>query len=291
MTAGSGMQQQQAFAPAQPAIPLQAPGSQAPQAAQAAQPPLPSHNQSGSKPAQSPWAGPPTSATAAPAAVQLPTASQTANPSPSGMTQPEGPMAGGPSMGAGQAGNHNDRGSAHKSSPHGDNAQQPMYSSNPNPGMGYSGGATPTHMINGLRPEQAHELNVSGVHETSSGTQVVHSTSVALAQPAQPGPTQSPSAATGASVNSTAAAAPGEGVSEKQQDLCGGGAAELLDKAHLHAPSGGLDQTRDATSNVVHQSESARGDVSEAGDTEDGLIQPQTLAGGVQAMSHNLLAD
>ena len=213
------------------------------------------------------------------------------------MTQPEDPMARGPSMGgaAGQAGSHNDRGSAPQPSPHGDNAQQPMYSSNPNPGRGFSGGATPTHMGNGLRPEQAQGSSVSGVHETSNGTQVVHTTSAALTQPAQPGPTESPSAATGASVNSAAAAAPGEGASEKQQDLYGGGAAALLDKAHLHAPSVGFDQTagaaRDATSNVVHQSESARGVVSEAGDTEDGLIQLQTLAGGVQAMSHNLLAE
>lgn len=277
-------QQQQAFAPAQPTVPLQAPGSQALQAAQAAQAPWPPHNQSGSKPAQSPSAVPPNSATAAPAAVQAPAASQTANPSPSGMTQPGGPMAGGPSMGAaaGQAAN-----------PQRDNAPQPMYSSNPNPRMGYSGGATPTQMMNGLRPEQVRGVSVSGAHETSSGTQVMHSTSAALAQPAQPGPTQSSSAATGASVIS--ATAVGESAGEKQQQDPGGGAAEVLDKAQLPAPSGGFDKNagaaRDATSNVMHQSESSRADVSEAGDTEDGLIEPQILAGGMQAMSQNLLAD
>lgn len=288
--------QQQAFAPAQPAVPLQAPGSQGPQAAQASQPPLPSHNQSGSPPAQSHSGGPPSNATAAPVAVQAPAASQAASPSPSDMSQPEGPTAGGPSMAAAaaQAGKAaHDRGGAHQLSVHGDNAQQTMYSSKPNPGMGYSGSASPTPTVNGLRPEQVLGPSVSGAHESSNGSQVVHSTSAALAQPAQPGPTQSSSAATGASVN--AAAGGGEGGSEKQQQDRYGDAGELLDKAQLHVPSGGFDKAagaaRDATSTAMHQSEFARGDVSEAGNMEDGLIESQILAGGMQAMSQNLLAD
>ena len=294
VTAGSSMpqqqqQQQQDFTLAQPAMPMQAPTSHPPKAtpsAQAGQGPFPLHHHPASRlAAQSPSTG---ASAAAPAAEQAPTASQTRNPSPSGMTeQPQGPRAGGLGMNTlhGRPANPYGRGGVQQLSPYGDNAQQRVYSSNPNPGMGSfaSGGANPVHMMNGSQPEHAGGMNGPEAHESSNGMQ-------AVAHPQQPQSTQSSSGATAAPADPAAG-----GVS--QQEAPRGVAAEMLNKARPHetcAAADGVDKaanaSRDAMGNVVHQSELAKGDVSETGDLEDELIEPQTLAGG-QSISHNLLAD
>ena len=293
VTAGSSMQQQQqqqAFKPAQPAMPMQAPTSQPLKptpTAQAGQGLFPLHQQPASRPAaHSPSTGPSTAA---------PTASYTLTPSPSAMTQqPQGPRAGGLGRATpgGQPANPNGRGGVQQLSPYGDNAQQRMYSSTPNPGMGSSasGGADAMHMINGWHPDHARGSNGPEAHDTSNGMQAVKSTSSAVAQPQQPQPTQSSSAATVAPAN------PAAGDVSQQEDPRGV-AVEMLNKAQPHETSAAADAAdkaadavRDATGNVAHQSELAKGDVSEAGDLEDELIEPQILAGG-QSISHNLLAD
>ena len=234
-------------------------------------------------------------ATAAPDAVQASTASQTSNAPPSGMLQqPQGISAEGPSMGApdGQPAKSYGRGSAQPLSSYGDNAQPPMYSSNPIPGMGSSasGGAYPMYTLNALQPEHAEGINGPEAHETSNGMQAFESNSPAVAQPEQSHPTQSSSAGTDASANSAAGC-------DIQQEAPHGSAAEMLREAQLHevsAAADGLDKAvdaaRDATVNVVHQSEFDEAAFSGAIDLEDELIEPQTFAGG-QSMSHKLLAD
>ena len=296
VTAGNGMQQQQqqAFTQAQPGMPLQAASSQSPQAtcsAQAGQPPFPLHHPASKPAAQSPSTSPPTSATAAPAG-QAPTASQTPNlPPPSGMTQqPQGTKAQGPSMTfpGGQPANLYGRGSAQQLSPYGDYSQPPMYSSNPDLEMGSfaSRGANSMHTMNGLHPEHAPGIHRPEAHEASNGMQAMNSNSAAAA-PQQPQPTQSSSAATDAPANAAAAAAG----YDSQQEAAGGVDAEVHDaSAAADGADKAVEPARDAIGNVVHQSELAKGDVSEAGDLEDELIEPQILAGG-QSIPHNLLAD
>ena len=303
VTAGNGMQQQQlqeAFTSAQPAMPpLQAPSSQAPQttlSAQAGLPPLPLHHQSANGPAAHvPFTGPPTSGTAAPSAVPTLTIRQTLTPPASSRTQqPQGTRAKGPIMGVpgGQPADTDNRGSTHQPSPYDDNAQQPMRDSNPNPGMGSlaGGGANSMHTINYLRPEHAQGINGPEAHKTSSGTQAVQPTSAAVAQPEQPQLTQSSSAAAIAPASSAA------GVDD-QQGARRGVALEMLNKDQLYEMSAAadgadktVDATRDATDNLVHQSEPANGDVNEADNSKHGLFELQVLDGG-QRISHNLLAD
>ena len=150
------------------------------------------------------------------------------------------------------------------------------------------------HNINGVHPDHAPGINSPEAHVTSNGLQAMNSGSAAVAQLEQPQPTQSGSAATDAPANSAAAAAAGYGT---QQEAPHGVVAEMLDKAQLYATSSAADEAdkaidavRDATGNAVHHSELAKGNVSEVGDLEDELIEPQILAGG-QSISHNLLAD
>ena len=163
-----------------------------------------------------------------------------------------------------------------------------MYSSNPNLGMGSfaSGGANSMHMINGLHPEHAPGINRPEAHEASNRLQGMNTISAAVAPLEQSQPTQSSSAATIAPANLAAAAA-GYG----PQEAPGGVYAEVHEvSAAADGADKAVEPARDATGNVVHQSELAKGDVSEGGDLEDELIEPQILAGG-QSISHNLLAD
>lgn len=322
MSAGSGMQQQ-AFK-AQPAMPMpmQAPSSQLPQAtppAQATHSPFPLHHQSASKPAQSPSRSPATSATAASAALQPPTASQTPFPQPSSMAQqPEDHRAGDPGMGgpysigaaAGQAANPHGRGSVQHLNPYAafpDNMQRPMFSSNANPRMTSfaSGSAMPMNMRNGVRPEESRGVSGSPAgldrpqaHENSNGHQAVgNSSSAAVAQTEKSEPTQGSSAAAVVPSGSSAAAA-AEGESQHGGPCSDEVLVQMPNKAQLHGTAAadgsdkGPDADRNVTGNIEPQSGVAESGASDIRVLEDAteLIEPQILAGG-QTISHSLLAD
>ena len=160
-----------------------------------------------------------------------------------------------------------------------------------------SGGAYAVHMVNGLHPHHAAGIGRPQAHQTSNGMQAMNTSSAAVAQSEQPPPTQSSSAATVAPADSAAAAAAAAAGYGTQQEAPGGVIVETLDKAQLHEKSAAadgadkaVDAVSNATGNIVHESELAKGDVNEAVDLEDELIEPQILAGG-QSISHNLLAD
>lgn len=185
VTAGTGMQQQQqqhqqgqqAFASTQHA--MQAPSSQAPKAnpsAQAGQAPFPLHHQSANRFAgHLPSTGTPTSAAAAPAAEQAPTASQIASPTPSGMTQqPQSIRVKGPSLGfpAGQPANSRNSSTLQLSAY---DMQQPMH--NTNPGMGSLAVAQPEQPR--AQPTQSSSATAVAPANTAAGVGQVAPRSVA----------------------------------------------------------------------------------------------------------------